>query len=308
MAATRSREIGQTTAELEYYGLETVGQPFDPASSTFAGHCVGSQNAPQPPPSGTISPVPAGFVKMSHWRPYWKSFTHDAVQAMIDDLTRMHQTGVVLTGMNTGNKWALPPDVATYLQMIRDAGIQPYLALWIGPFSSAETDTAVRAWNAGNGLWAGIVIDVEAGLMSAVEQDRAGTVAAVGRFMTRVKPLTPFLAYSTMAVASDYPDMLYSELNGYCDVFMPQVYFTNTETALYLLDRMQASVDYESASWPDPPKPMIPVVNDWGDGVDIDQLRSYIEIAFARYGAVSAWRLHPNMQQEVKDLWATFPE
>jgi len=151
------------------------------------------------------------------------------------------------------------------------------------------------------------VIDVEAGLMSAVEQDRAGTVAAVGRFMTRVKPLTPFLAYSTMAVASDYPDMLYSELNGYCDVFMPQVYFTNTETALYLLDRMQASVDYESASWPDPPKPMIPVVNDWGDGVDIDQLRSYIEIAFARYGAVSAWRLHPNMQQEVKDLWGDVP-
>jgi hypothetical protein len=245
---------------------------------------------------------------MSHWRPYWKGFGLTSVQAMIADLTRMHQTGVVLTGLATGNEYALPADVATYLQMLRDAGIQPYLALWLGPFSTAETDTAVRAWNAGNGLWAGIVIDVEAGLMNSVKKDRAAAAAAVGRFMTRVKPLTPFLAYSTMAIPSDYPDMLYSELNGYCDVFMPQLYFRSTETGLHLLDKLQASIDYESAKWAEPPKPMIPVVNDWGDGVDVEQLRTYIEISFARYGAVSGWRLHPNMHEEVKDAWASFPE
>ena len=70
---------------------------------------------------------------------------------------------------------------------------------------------------------------------------------------------------------------------------------------------MQASIDFESESWSAPPKPIVPVVNDWGDGVDLEQLEAYIEIAFARYGAVSGWRLHPNMHQEVKDLWATFP-
>ena len=136
-----------------------------------------------------------GFVAVSHWRPYWKSFTTEDVQAMIADLNRMHQRGVVLMGMATGDKYSLPAGVATYLQMLRDAGIQPYLALWLGPFSSAETDTAVKAWNAGDGRWAGIVIDVEAGLMSSVENDRAAAIAAVGRFMTRVRPLTPFLAY-----------------------------------------------------------------------------------------------------------------
>ncbi len=145
------------------------------------------------------------------------------------------------------------------------------------------------------------------GLLTLVRTDRSAAVQAVARFMTRVRPLTPFLAYSTMAIPSDYPDMLYSELNGYSDVFMPQLYFKHSETALYMLDRLKASVDYESAGWADPPKPMIPVVNDWGNGVDVDELRNYIEISFARYGAVSAWRLHPTMHEDVKDLWGTFP-
>ncbi len=301
-------ELGHTTVELEYYGLENAGQPFDPATSTYGpGHCPGSFNPPEPPDLGARADIPAGFVRMSHWRPYWKSASEDAVLADIALLQRMHQTGVVLTGMETGNRYSLPADVAHYLQMFRDAGIKPYLALWIGKFSDAETNTALRAWQAGDGKWAGIVLDVEGGLLKTVEADRSAAKQALGRFMAQIRPLTPFLAYSTMAITSDYPDMLYSELNGYCDAFLPQLYFNGAGlSALTMLDRLQASVDYESQFWSASPKPMLPVVNDWGDHVNLDELSNYIQIAFARYGAISGWRVHPNMHEDVKDLWGTF--
>ncbi len=119
-AKNKVTERGQVTVEFEYYGLERAGQPFDPATSTYGpGHCAGSLNAPQLPPDlGTRAPIPTGFVRMSHWRPYWKGFSEDQVQATIAELTRMHQSGVILTGLQTGNKYvaprrcrALPPDV-----------------------------------------------------------------------------------------------------------------------------------------------------------------------------------------------------
>ncbi|MEX2547608.1 MAG: hypothetical protein WD830_07440 [Chloroflexota bacterium] len=304
-AADGTTQRGQTTIELEYYGLERAGEPFDPASTFGPAHCAGSLRAPAAPSSGTTEP-PAGFVRMSHWQPYWKGFSVERVRSTITELVRMHQTGVVLTGMESRNTYALPPDVARYLTMFRDAGIKPYLALWVGKFTDAETATALRAWEAGNGQWAGIVLDVERGLEVLGERDRAAAVRAVDRFMARVDPVTPFLAYSTFAIPSDHPGMLYSELNSYSDVFMPQLYFSLGRTALRLLDRMQASVDYESSSWSEPPIPIVPIVNDWGDGVNLNELRSYIEISFSRYGAVSGWRLHPNMHEEVKDLWGSF--
>jgi hypothetical protein len=307
-ARDKVTEIGHVTLELEYYGVENVGEPFDPATSTFGpGHCPGSFNAPQPPDLGTRADIPAGFVRMSHWRPYWKNKSEAAVEADIQLMQRMHQTGVILTGMESGDRYALPADVDHYLQLYRAAGITPYLALWVGKFSDAETATSLRAWRAGNGQWAGIVLDVEAGLMRTVQAGRAEAVQALDRYMSTMRPLTPFMAYSTMAIASDYPDMLYSELNTYADVFMPQLYFNGSGlTALAMLDRLQASVDYESQFWAAPPKPIIPVVNDWGDHVNLEQLSDYIQIAFARYGAVSGWRIHPDMHEEVKDLWGSF--
>ena len=121
------------------------------------------------------------------------------------------------------------------------------------------TSTALRAWQAGNGQWAGIIIDVEAGLMATVTADRTAAIEALDRFITKFRPLTPFLAYSTMAIPSDYPAMLYSELNSYSDAFLPQLYFNGSgATALYMLDRMQASIDYESRFSSAPPKPIIP--------------------------------------------------
>jgi len=306
--SNEKKVIGHTTVELEYYGLEQAGQPFDPATSTFAGHCLGSQNTPQPPPVDPVASVPAGFVKMSHWQPYWQKFSTAKVQSTIDQLTAMHQTGVVLTGIESGDKYALPANVATYLQMFRDAGITPYMSLWIGKFSPAETSTTVRAWQAGNGLWGGIVLDVEGGLLATVAKGRSAAVAALDQYMGTVRPLTPFLAFSTMPIPTDFPDMLYSELNSYADVFMPQLYFRGGKTALYLFDRLKAGIDYASATWAEPVKPIIPVVDDWDPNLDVDQLNSYIQIALSRYGAVSAWRLHPEMQQAVKDLWGTFPQ
>jgi hypothetical protein len=248
------------------------------------------------------------MVRMSHWRPYWQGASATVVQGYIDTLTAMHQTGVVLTGMESGNKYALPADVANYLTMFRNAGITPYLALWMGKFDAGETATALKAWNAGNGQWGGVVLDVEAGLMHTVESiGRTAAEDRVGTFMAQMRTQASFIAFSSMAIPSNYPDMLYSKLNELCDAFLPQLYFPSTGTvALTMFDRMQASIDYESHSWSAPPKPIIPVVNDWGDNVNLDQLNTYIQLAFERYGAVSGWRLHPNMHQEVKDLWATF--
>jgi hypothetical protein len=309
-ARNRVREIGHVTSQLEYYGVEQAGQPFDPTTDTFGpGACVGSTGAPQLPADlGTRAALPAGMVRMSHWRPYWQGASATTVQGYIATLTAMHQTGVILTGMESGNKYALPADVANYLTMFRNAGITPYLVLWMGKFDSGETATAMKAWNAGNGQWGGVVLDVEAGLMHTVQSiGRSAAEDRVAAFMTQMRSQATFIAFSSMAIPSDYPDMLYSKLNELSDAFMPQVYFHGTgATALRLLDGMQASINYESKSWSAPPKPIIPVVNDWGDNVNVDQLNLYIQIAFERYGAVSGWRLHPNMHQEVKDLWATF--
>src|SRR4051812_27422548 len=94
-ARNNVREVGHVTVELEYHGVENVGVPFDPTTSTFAsGACPGSFTAPQLPNDlGSRAPLPAGFVRMSHWRPYWKSSSAASIQAFIADLTRMHQTG-----------------------------------------------------------------------------------------------------------------------------------------------------------------------------------------------------------------------
>jgi hypothetical protein len=303
--SVKTKVVGRTTIELEFYGES--GAAGAGVISTNTGHCPGSKNEPQPPPSDPIAPVPEGFVKMSHWQPYWRSFNVEKTQAVIDQLTAMHQTGIILTGIETGNKYSLPAGVATYLQMFRDAGIKPYLALWIGKFSDAEKATTVRAWQDGNGLWAGIILDVEGGLLATVAKGRQAAVAAVDKYMATVRPLTPFLAFSTMAIPTDYPDMLYSELNSYSDAFMPQLYFSNkTDTALYRLDQLQASLEYEAARWAQPAKPVIPVVNDWGANADTGRLHDYVEIALSRYGAVSGWRLHPDMSQGTKDMWGTF--
>lgn len=243
---------------------------------------------------------------MSHWRPYWKGFSADSVRANIAELQRMHQTGVVLTGIESRNRYALPVNVAQYLGMFRDAGVKPYLAIWVSKFNDADLASAVRAWNAGNGQWAGIILDVERGLEVFAEGDHAGAVGNLNRYYARLRELSSFVAYSTFAIPSDHPFMPYSELNALSDVYLPQLYFSLGKTGLLLMDRMKASVDYESASWSVPSKPIVPVVNDWGDGVNLDEMRAYIEISLARYGAVSGWRLHSNMHEDVKDLWATF--
>ena len=218
----------------------------------------------------------------------------------------MNQTGVILTGMESKNKYALPANVSRYLTMLRDAGIKPYVSLWVGRFSEAELATAKRAWNAGEGKWAGIVLDVERGLEAYAETDRVAAVNSVNGFMAQVRPLTSFLAYSSWAIPTDHPVMLYSEMNSWCDVFLPQLYFNvNNHRALRMLDNMNAAIAYESASWSEPPIPIIPVVNDWGSGVNLTELRQYIDISLARYGAISGWRLHPNMLETTKDMWAS---
>jgi hypothetical protein len=304
-AYNRVTEVGHTTFELEYHETSHLDSPVDPPPVDGPGACAGSFTAPTAPEFDPIAP-PLGFPRMSHWKPYWKGITEQGVEALIAELTRMHQTGVILTGLESRNKYALPADVAHYLTMFRDAGIAPYLAIWVSRASQAEADSTIRAWNAGEGQWAGIVLDVERGLEVQAETDREATIQNLAAYMARVRPLTSLLAYSTYQDPSDHPDMLYDEFNSYCDLFMPQLYFRGDPTGVFLLDKLAETVEFESASWPDPPIPIVPVVNDWGDGVDLPELESYIEIALTRYGAVSGWRIHPNMHEEVKDLWGTF--
>jgi hypothetical protein len=303
--STGTRVVGSTTVEFDYHIRQTVGDP-DSASIQASGRCVGSFRAPVAPPAEPRVNVPTGFVRMSHWQPYWKHSSATRVQSMIAELQRMNQTGVVLMGMASGANYQLPKDVALYLRMFREAGIKPYLALWISNFSDWELRVATRAWKAGDGQWAGMVIDVESGLETAVQRHRAATLKRLSTFMTRFRPLTPFLAYTSYAYPSDHRFLPYSELNRYCDAFMPQLYFRSGKmSALRLLDKLQGGIDYESGKWSEAPKPIIPVVNDWGHGVIDVRLRQYIDISLARYGAVSGWRLHPDMEEETKDIWAS---
>ena len=66
--------------------------------------------------------------------------------------------------------------------------------------------------------------------------------------MTEFRPLTSFLAYSTFAYPTDHPDMLYSELNSYCDLYMPQLYINgDVSNVLTLQDMLKAGIDYRIA-------------------------------------------------------------
>ena len=60
-ASDKITELGHTTIELQYYGVENLGQPFDPATSTYGpGSCAGSFSVPQSPANlGTREPIPA---------------------------------------------------------------------------------------------------------------------------------------------------------------------------------------------------------------------------------------------------------
>jgi hypothetical protein len=303
-AADGTTQIGRITIELEYHQIAHAGP--DPPVVEGPGQCVGSSRAPVAPPAEPRAAVPAGFERMSHWQPYWKKFSEARVETVIADLVRMNQTGVILTGMESKHTYALPADVSHYLTMFRNAGIKPYLALWVSRFNDADLEVARRAWDAGEGKWAGIVLDVERGLEIAVETDRAAAIKGLDKFMAEFRPLTSFLAYSSFAYPTDHPDMLYSELNSYCDVFMPQLYFNeDVSNALTLLDMLKTGIAFESPAWSDPPIPVVPVVNDWGAGTNQEKLQQYIDISFARYGAVSGWRLHSQMTEETKALWAS---
>jgi len=303
-AGDGTTQAGHVTIELEYHQVSDADS-VQPATIE-AGNCHGSFTAPVAPPAEPRAPVPAGFERMSHWQPYWAKFSETKVAAAIADLQRMHQTGVLLSGMDSGHQYSLPANVSHYLTMFRDAGIKPYLALWVTGFSDADLTVSKRAWNAGDGQWAGIVLDVERGLELAVEANRAATITRMDAFMAEFRPKTSFLAYSSFAYPADHPDMLYSELNAVCDVYMPQLYLNaNHPTALGAFDALQEQLDLATPSWADPPKPIVPVVNDWGANANVARLQQYIDIAFARYGAVSGWRLHPDMSEATKDLWAS---
>ena len=128
-ATDGSTVVGQTAVELEYHEVTHADTTVPTVVSP--GQCVGSLQAPVAPPNEPRAAVPAGFERMSHWQPYWKKFSESHVQTVIDDLVRMHQTGVILTGMESKHTYALPADVSHYLTMFRDAGIKPYLSLWV---------------------------------------------------------------------------------------------------------------------------------------------------------------------------------
>ena len=303
--------VGTTSVDLDYFGYQEAGQELNPADIVGPDtYCAGT-TTPQPsnPPDVPDREPPLGFPRMSHWVAFWKGWSEARVQSTIDELTRMHQTGVVLMGMQwEGKRYALPADVAHYLTMFRAAGIRPYLALFVSKFDQRETNLALRAWDAGEDQWDGIILDVEAGFEHRVQNNPGSALAALDTFMQQVRPLTPMLAYSSWSQLASHPDLTYEAFNSYCDLFMPQAYLrAGHQSATLLLDAIDKNFALAANGWAKPPIPMLPVVNDWGANVKLDQLSLYARLSFQRYGAVSGWRVHRVMREDVKDLWGTFP-
>ena len=307
----RGAVVGSASVDLDYFGYQEEGQEFNPADIVGPDtYCAGT-TTPQPsdPPDAPDREPPLGFPRMSHWVAFWKGWSEVRVQSTINELTRMHQTGVVLMGMQwEGKRYALPADVAHYLEMFRAAGIRPYLALFVSKFDERETNLALRAWDAGEGQWDGIILDVEAGFERRVQNNPESALAALDAFMQHVRPLTTLLAYSSWSQLASHPDLMYEAFNGYCDIFMPQAYLrAGHKSAMLLLDAIDKNFELEARDWAKPPIPMVPVVNDWGGKVSLDELNLYARLTFQRYGAISAWRVHKLMREDVKDMWGTLP-
>ena len=253
--------------------------------------------------------TPLGFPRMTMWWPYWKSSSPERVAAVINDMVAMHQSGVVLMGMQWGNKYALPPGdrLHAYLQMFVNAGIRPYLGLWVNPLTQAEADTAVRAWEAGAGLWRGIVLDAEAGwkrLMDTNPQQASTNFAA---FMARIRPLTPLLAYAPYGVPSFHRSFNYNLWNNVCDLCLPQIYFSGGQKdAAYILNRAFRSFSTASQSWDRPAIPMVPLGNLYSTNADAAARQVYADKSLQEKGAVSWWR-YPVENPAVRAMLATIP-
>lgn len=258
-------------------------------------------------PTTTNAPPP-NMAKMTLWITGWKRSTRARAVQLVQQSVDLHQSGVVLMGMEWGNKYALPSHVRDTLSMFHNEGINTYLGLWVNPLTQEEADTAERAFAMGGGWWDGIIFDAEAGWVRLNRSDPERATAHFNAFMERMKKLHVPLAYAPYGVPHFHRSYNYSLWNSAMDVCFPQVYISrHRESAQYVIDRSEQSFARESVSWSRPAVPNIPVLNIWGRNADPVQVREFARLALEKNGAVSWWRLHARMRQDVKDVLRSIP-
>lgn len=246
---------------------------------------------------------------MTIWVVSWKRASLDRTRRTVAEAVDLHQTGIAFEGMQWGNKYALPTDVDAHLQIVRDAGIKPYLTLWVGPLDEPERITARRAWTAGEGLWSGIILDPESEWKQAVRANAELAFRNHSLFFEELRKLTNFVAYAPYGIPHLHePIYRYNWWNNAADLCMPQIYFyKGTQTAQGILGRAKRSFETVSQNWDRAPIPMVPIVNCWGRNAQAPRLADYARIAFETYGAMSWWRIHPDMNDAVKNVMRSIP-
>lgn len=254
-----------------------------------------------PPPLPDPEPGEDPFPVMSMWRPYWQNSDLAKTIEVADDMVYMQQKGVVLMGMQWGPDYALPDDVSDHLDEYIERGIQPFLGLWVGHLDIDDQTVAQQAIDAGEGKWAGIILDAESQWVNHVKEPPEGVGAVQAKadfdaFMAIVRPQTDRLGVACYASPTTYPNYKYPWWNEVVDFFMPLAYFNAaSDTPEGILDTMyqKFSQAHANQGWTEAIKPIIPVMNGYQNSLtdaDVAEREQYIELAFERAGAVSIWR------------------
>jgi hypothetical protein len=227
---------------------------------------------------------------------YWQNADQANVNATISHMQSAGQDGVLLMGKEWGeNSHSLPTGISGYLDNFIAAGLEPWLMCWVGRLDVddpvLEETVVTSAWNAGNGKWAGIILDSEAQWKTKVSENESIAHTAFDRFMAVVRPLTDALMLCSYGVPTFHQNMKYEWWNDEVDAFLPIIYYESPgHTADFLLDRAFESWYDISVGWSPALKPLIPICNAYGLNVDPVERQAYAERAIAERGGVSWWK------------------
>jgi hypothetical protein len=245
--------------------------------------------------------------QQSMWWPYWRwaASDPDKVTTIARSMKRMGQDEVVLMGMEWGSQYALPSDEALVrsLDIFWENRIRPRLALWVGQLDQAELDMAIRAWKAGQGRWANVILDAEHQWKRFHSEQPARSTANLKHFFSEMRDVRGMrrIGYAPYGVPTFHKSYDYNLWNNHADFVMPQIYFTGDDDAVKILNRAERSWDAVSESFDRPLVPMIPIGNCYSENADAAQRKAYGELAIQRYGRVSWWR-YPIENPLVRDV------
>jgi len=276
---------------------------------------------PYSDPDGTTvvdTPAPLGFPRMSMWVTAWAGWDVAQATSKAEELRYMHLRGVILEGIQWDNSYGIPgmpgnPALcAQILQVFLDAGITPWLALFVGQFDTTETNKSIAAWNAGSGKWGGIVLDAEDGWVNYHNNTPTAANNALTAYINAMRTAgVTKVAYAPYYRPSywDTPpnDYNYPLWNSLCDLVLPQMYFSGDgiRQSLENVDKIfnRCFNDFADNNLN---KPIVPLNNAYGANADPEVRDKFFRKALDEKGAISVWR-YPIENTAVRDVLHAIP-